>query len=97
MGCSSSTQTQTEDSNRPAAKPSDTNGLQKCGTANCGQWELRSAESVDAAGSDSEEPNFEKSLVILDASIFGVQLETPLKRPYLQKVVVTPFLKTTPL
>nr|XP_014429486.1 glutamate-rich protein 5 isoform X3 [Pelodiscus sinensis] len=31
MGCSSSTQTQTQDSNRPAAKPSDTNGLQKCG------------------------------------------------------------------
>nr|XP_014429485.1 glutamate-rich protein 5 isoform X2 [Pelodiscus sinensis] len=30
MGCSSSTQTQTQDSNRPAAKPSDTNGLQKC-------------------------------------------------------------------
>ncbi|XP_039378957.1 glutamate-rich protein 5 [Mauremys reevesii] len=29
MGCSSSAQTQ--DSNRPAAKPSDTNGLQKCG------------------------------------------------------------------
>ncbi|XP_043395242.1 glutamate-rich protein 5 isoform X2 [Chelonia mydas] len=33
MGCSSSTQTQTEDSNRPAAKPSDTNGLQKCATS----------------------------------------------------------------
>ncbi|CAM2106879.1 unnamed protein product [Caretta caretta] len=31
MGCSSSTQT--EDSNRPAAKPSDTNGLQKCATS----------------------------------------------------------------
>ncbi|XP_044859677.1 glutamate-rich protein 5 isoform X1 [Mauremys mutica] len=30
MGCSSSAQTQTQDSNRPAAKPSDTNGLQKC-------------------------------------------------------------------
>ncbi|XP_030405449.1 glutamate-rich protein 5 isoform X1 [Gopherus evgoodei] len=30
MGCSSSAQTQTQDSNRAAAKPSDTNGLQKC-------------------------------------------------------------------
>ncbi|XP_067393132.1 glutamate-rich protein 5 isoform X1 [Emydura macquarii macquarii] len=31
MGCSSSAQTQ--DSKRPAAKPSDTNGLQKCATS----------------------------------------------------------------
>ncbi|XP_053876582.1 glutamate-rich protein 5 isoform X1 [Malaclemys terrapin pileata] len=33
MGCSSSAQTQTQDSSRPAAKPSDTNGLQKCATS----------------------------------------------------------------
>ncbi|XP_043363489.1 glutamate-rich protein 5 isoform X3 [Dermochelys coriacea] len=33
MGCSSSAQTQAEDSNRPAAKPSDANGLPKCATS----------------------------------------------------------------